>query len=456
MSEKINKLVDAKLDDYFDGYLYSQDLRELKDEIASDLIASAEDKVAEGMTEQQAVEQAFKDFGDIDMAIDDVLDNLDDEPHEQQAKHASSWGHHIDIDDNGIRVDKGKVLNINDDGITVNNGKTIKIDEDGVKLGNMVIDSDGIKFGGKTKKNVVNFKDLDDLDVDFDDNFDTTVNVESLPMTDMAEFDLDEINNLDISYINASLKVLATSGDKVVVKEYMSRKNPEYQVKTDIDGNTLKIIQGKVPHFLPLKIKVQILVPKTFAGNLRVLNQSGSLQIRDFKFLNDAQIDVHSGMIYLDNVHMNQLLLNTTSGKVTLEDLKVKKNLNLQAKSSVVNLSDVASPNFQYVVKSGTIRGYDLVGAGKISAKSGTIKANFAKVSGDISCDSNSGRIKLQMPEDDSYNFDLEAQSGTVKMEVPANYKHDILSLKEGTVGNDPQYNLRVRAKSGTIKVEAD
>lgn len=448
MSEKINKLVDTKLDDYFDGYLYSQDLRELKDEISSDLIAAAEDNVEEGLSEEEAVDQAFKDFGDIDMAIDDVLDEADDDKSKQHATHTNTWGHHIDVDDHGIRIDKGKVLNINDDGITVNNGKTIKIDEDGVKLGNMVIDSDGIKFDGKTKTDFVNFDD------DFDDNFDTEVNVESLPLTDMSEFDVDDVRNLDISYVNASLKLLPTSADKIVIREYMSRKNPEYQVKTDLVGNTLKIIQGKVPHFLPLKIKVQVLVPKSFAGNLRVINQSGSLQVQDLKHLNDAQIEVHSGTIYLDSLKLKQLLLSTTSGKITLEDLTVKENLDLESKSSVINLSDVACPNFKYVVKSGTIRGFDLSGAGKLSAKSGTIKVNFQELTGDVTCDSNSGRIKLQMPEADSYNFDLEAQSGTVKMAVPANYKHDVLSLKEGTVGNAPQYNLKVRAKSGTIKVE--
>lgn len=66
MNEKLNSLVDAKLDKIFVDYPATKDLTELREEVASDLIASAQDKLKDGKSEEDAVEQAFADFGDIE------------------------------------------------------------------------------------------------------------------------------------------------------------------------------------------------------------------------------------------------------------------------------------------------------------------------------------------------------------------------------------------------------
>ena len=73
MNEKINELVDKRLKDIFSDYPDNKDLNELEAELRSDLIASAEDKLTSEMTEQEAVAQAFKTFGDIDEVITQVL-----------------------------------------------------------------------------------------------------------------------------------------------------------------------------------------------------------------------------------------------------------------------------------------------------------------------------------------------------------------------------------------------
>lgn len=448
MSEKINKLVEEKLDKIFADYPTTKDLTELKEELLSDLIASAEDKLASESDEEAAVEKAFRDFGDIDDVITQVLQDDDSNTKE---KHQTSH-HRIDLDDEGVRIDNGKTLNIDSNGITINDGKSVRIDSDGVKLGNMVIDEDEISFGNHKKTNFDNF------DAHFkaqfnDTDFDTEVHVESLPLADTNELDLTDIKTIAIAYESAVLKVLPTKGDKIVVREYMSRANPDYQVRTKVVGDTLKIVQGKIPHFLPLKIKVQVLIPNNFSGQLKVNDHSGNLTVQNLSSIDETLINVRSGMVNVRNMVVKKLLISSASGKIVLEDLNASQQLAIESKSSVVNLDNVYSPNYSISAKSGTIKTVDLGGAGKINAKSGIIKVDFAKVTGNVSVENVSGTIKLTMPENDSYNFDLEAQSGTVKIHQTAKFKHDVLSLKEGTVGNDPQYTLTARAKSGTIKV---
>ncbi|GEO62904.1 DUF4097 family beta strand repeat-containing protein [Companilactobacillus nantensis] len=449
MSEMINKLVDEKLTKIFADYPTTDDLKELQEELSSDLIASAEDKITAETTEQAAVDQAFQEFGDIDEVISQVLDEHDDNETENHY-HKTIHEHHIDLDDDGIRIDNGKILNIDEDGLTINNGKTVRIDGDGVKLGNMVINENGINFHGQSQPKT----SFDEFNAKFNNNaYDTEVHVESLPLTDESEFAVEDINKVDVTYENADVKILPTKGTKIMIHEYMSRTNPDYQVKTDLVDDTLVIKQGRWPHFLPLKVKVQILLPESFAGKVRVNNRSGNLLMQNLSQLDSALINVKSGIVNIRNLKLDQLLINASSGKVVMEDLNISNDLSVESRSGVIKLDNVYSPNYNILARSGTIKGIDLGGGGKITAKSGTIKLEFAKITSNVAVTNNSGTVRLTMPEHDSYNFDLEAKSGTVKMNHAANYKHDVQSLKEGTVGTDPLYNLSVRAISGTIKV---
>jgi len=450
MSEMINKLVDEKLTKIFADYPDTEDLQELREELASDLIASAEDKKNADMTEEDAVTAAFQEFGDIDEVIDQVLDDSHDK-NESNHYHKTIHEHHIDLDDDGIRIDNGKLLNIDDDGITINNGKTIRINSDGVKLGNMFINEDGINFNGKQTNAKETF---DDVNARFNDaDYDTEVHVESLPLTDESEFSPVGIEKIDIDYEDVDLKILPTRSHKIVVREYMSRTNPDYQVKTDIVDDTLVIKQGRIPHFLPLKIKVQVLIPQDFNGKMRVTNRNGSLLLQNLDNIDQALINVRSGLVNIRNIAINQLLIKSMSGKTVLEDVTAKDLLSIDSRSGIIRLDDVFSPDYNIVANSGTIKGLDLSGAGSVTAKSGTIKIEFEKITSDVNVSNNSGTVRLIMPEHDSYNFDLEARSGVVKMNHASSLKHDVQSLKEGTVGTNPQYNLTVKANSGTIKV---
>jgi len=453
MNEKINELVDKRLKDIFSDYPDNKDLNELEAELRSDLIASAEDKLTSEMTEQEAVAQAFKTFGDIDEVITQVLDES------QKGKvHINQKGDHfIDINDDGIKIDNGKILNINDDGISINNGKTIELNEDGIKIGKMRISEDGIDFGNGKKKSFVDFDDKDMFD-NFDDkfkdvDFDTEINVESLKMTNERSFSATDIEQLDISYDSAAVKLLPTSGDKIILREYMSRNNPKYQAKVDMDDGTLTIIQGQIPHFLPLKIRVQVLIPRNMQLNLSAISHSGNVELQKLD-LKNIKVSVHSGLLNVRDVNAESLLIKASSGKIVLEDLEVNGDLLVKAGSSVIRLDNVTSSNYVLEANSGTIKAVDLNGGGQINAKSGIIKVDFGEITKDISIRNSSGTVRLNMPSDVSYNFDLEASSGIVKMNESATYKHDVQGLKEGIVGTDPSFNLTARVKSGTIKVD--
>jgi hypothetical protein len=457
MSEEIKTLVNQRLNKIFKDYTETAELNDLKEELASDLMSSAEDKMTDDTTSEEAVAKAFKEFGDIDEVINQVVnDNHENEHH----KHAA--GHTFNIDDSGISIDNGKLLNITDDGITVNNGKTIKITDEGVKFGNLVINDNGINFNGKLKPSKKSKDDFDsyfdgafdDFDKDFDDDdFNTEVHVETLPLTDEYEFDYTDLDKIKINYTSADVRIMATDDDKIKVSEYISRPNPNYQMRTDVSDGILKINQGSIPHFLPLKIRVKIMLPKGYTKALQIFNASGNLQIQSVKNLEKVAVECHSGAVYLNNLESQNLMFDISSGKLTLDHVLAKEQLTISDRSGLVNMDTVATPKFNISSRSGSVNAIDLNGAGNILVKSGTVHINFAQITDDVNVENSSGTVKLKMPENDSYKFDLEAKDGIVHMKQKAELVHDIMNLKEGTVGDDPQYQLTVRAKSGIIKV---
>ncbi|WP_334328808.1 DUF4097 family beta strand repeat-containing protein [Companilactobacillus sp. HBUAS59699] len=455
MNKKIVELVKTKLSEIFEDYPHNPDIHELAEELKSDLIASAEDKLVDGKSEEAAVEEAFEEFGDINDLIDEVMQ--DDQTESQN-------GHHIDIDPSGITVDGGEKLKINKNGVFVNRGKSFKADgsgvtigdgkifradENGVKLGNMTIDGRGINFD----QNKNNVKDtFSKFDEQFDHHVDTEIYVETLDLVNEVAFDTDEIDRLDINYNSATVRVLPIEGDQVILREYMSRTNPDYFARTRNENGTLIIAQGRYPRFLHLKVRTQILIPQKFAGDMRISTIAGNLHVTGINGLGIVKATINSGNGYFDNISVENLSIRNQSGRVRLENIKANNALELSAHSGSIRLNNVLGRVFDINAHSGAIRGEGLSGSGKIYDHSGTIAIEIRELTGDIMAESHSGTVKMHMVND-NYNFDLQTKSGTVHAPQAAILKHDTLDFKDGHVGNDPMYTVSGKATSGTVKL---
>ncbi|KRK65442.1 hypothetical protein FC72_GL000911 [Companilactobacillus tucceti DSM 20183] len=458
MNEKIIKLVNEKLNDIFEDYPKTADINELAEELQSDLVASAEDKVSEGKSAEDAVKESFVEFGDITELIDDVLsENNDDSAAEDN-------GHRIDINQSGITIDggdklkidktgmfinKGKSFKADGSGVSIGDGKIFKADENGVKLGNMTIDGRGINFD-QNKENVSEtFSKFDDQ---FDHSVDTEVYVETLDLVNEQEFLVDDVERLDIAYGSATVRVLPSNGDKIILREYMSRNNPDYFARTSFGSGTLRINQGRYPRFLHLKIRVQILIPSNFKNSMRIANSSGQLYMNNITGLDTIKATINSGNGYFKNISVNNLSVSNHSGRIKLANVKANGDLQLDDHSGSLRVDNVFGSRFDIKAHSGSIRGEGLGGSGSLITHSGTIALNITDLTGDIKAESNSGTVKLTMLLN-NYYFDLQAKNGIVKSPENAILKHDTVSFKDGQVGSDPMYKLEGKASSGIVKL---
>ncbi|APX72995.1 DUF4097 domain-containing protein [Companilactobacillus allii] len=456
MNEKIVDLVKEKLSEIFEDYPQTSDIHELAAELKSDLISSAEDKFKDGMSEESAVDKAFDEFGDITDLIDDVMQ---DDPEEN-----SNEGHHIDINQSGITIDGGDKLKIDKkgvfinkgnsfradgSGVSINNGKVFRADENGVKVGNMTIDGRGINFEKNKSKVNDTFSKFDES---FDHNVDTEIYVETLDLVNEKSFEISDIKRLDISYGFATVKILPSNGDKVILREYMSRNNPDYFARTKVDEGTLKIKQGRFPKFLHLKVRTQILIPKTFLGDMRITSVAGNLYIDGISNMGIIKTTINSGNGYFNNVSVNNFSVKAQSGKIKIKNVKADDLLQLLAHSGAIRIENVLGNEFEIKAHSGSVRGEKLGGSGTIESHSGAVTLSISELTGDLNIDSHSGAVKLNMLTD-NYKFDLQAKSGTVRSPEGAILNHDTFDFKDGFIGDNPVHTINARALSGAVKL---
>ncbi|AKP66475.1 DUF4097 family beta strand repeat-containing protein [Companilactobacillus ginsenosidimutans] len=458
MTKKILELIDTRINDIFEDYPQTEDLHELSQELTSDLLASAEDKVKAGLTEENAVDEAFDNFGDIEDLIDQTI-NIDDSDEDDPYK--------VDIDKKGIRVDNGKKLRIDNSGVFINQGKTLSIDsngmsvnngeffkadKNGVKLGNYHFDSNGVTNTEDTVATKVNDY-FDQFDKEFDNNLNTEVYVESLKLVNEQKFSIEELNHLDVTYKSVELTVLPISGNKVILREYMSRNNSNYYAHSLISNHVLSIAQGNYPNLLPLKARVQVLIPTSFIGGLRLSNGSGTANLYDLKNLETIKVDLNSGVARLKNISTGNLAIISKSGSAKLDNVKSDDLLKVYVKSGTVKFNNLLANAIDITAISGSIRGQNLVGGGNIKSHSGIISISVKDLTQDLHLNAKSGAIKITCVPELNYSFDISAKSGIVHAPAMATKIHDTQSFKDGSVGDDPKFTIYAMAVSGAIKL---
>ncbi|MDQ7936927.1 DUF4097 family beta strand repeat-containing protein [Lactiplantibacillus sp. WILCCON 0030] len=452
MTEKIEQLVVMRLNTYFKTQTMTPALTELKTELATDLNEAANDKAANGRDPEAAVAEAFSDFGDINA----LIQQINAENGNNQNLHA----HHVVMDDDGIEINDGETLKINADGIYLNGGRSFSADADGVSINNGAIkaDSDGLKLGNIViNSDGINRQTQPDFRPDFGEPV-PPVNLageyhDSLSLVNEQRFELATIKDLSIAYRSARVKVLPTVGgeDEIIVREYMNHNNAAYNAVTTQTGSALTIEQGKVPFLIPLRVHVQILIPVKFTGDLKLASHSGSVLMAGLPQLKRVNLRVTSGSCKVDTVVAQAFSADVVSGSLAMNHVQVAEQLGMLVKSGRLKMTAVQAGQYTVNVTSGSIQGTQLIGSGSWTARSGSMKLAFDQLTGNLNLNAKSGTIKFELPADASYHYELEAHSGRVIAPANAQPEHLADGYQTGQVGAAPKYKVQGRTTSGSI-----
>lgn len=252
-------------------------------------------------------------------------------------------------------------------------------------------------------------------------------------LVNTQEIPLDKIKDIDISYVSDRITLLDHSSDQVVVKEYMSKDDPDYYADITVSEGTLRIASGKRNTMGAMfSSYVEIYLPASYQGGLSISTISGKIQSETARTLSSFHAKSTSGALKLEAVNAPSVTLNTVSGSIQCTEIMGK----LRAKTT-----------------SGSIHIGRYSGEGECSSTSGGVQVVFSQLSGNFTASSMSGGIRLSVPKDSSFYVSASSTSGGVT--VP-NSDQVTRSKRqaEGSVGNSPAVLLKATTISGGIHIE--
>ena len=176
-----------------------------------------------------------------------------------------------------------------------------------------------------------------------------------------------------------------------------------------------------------------------------VKNKNGFINIGFYN--TSLTLDVYVPKTYSKSIHVN-----TTSGKLTIEQLSLA-SFSFNSVSGDMNLNSVNTNDTVIGTTSGNIKLDAFTGNLKFNSVSGGLSANYTAFNNNISVSSVSGSSTLTLPANSEFHLNFNSTSGNLNNAFPivsngTSRRHDV----EGTVGSDTN-NVTIETTSGNSSI---
>jgi hypothetical protein len=281
----------------------------------------------------------------------------------------------------------------------------------------------------------------------------TVYALEDLPLVNTETLSLEGVESLTLSYGHDDLVLRESESGDLVIKEYMNRDNSRYFARVSRAGGAVRIRQGRRPwlHW-NWKARAEIYLPRSFRGDLRIANASGTLAAdADLLGYRTVDITVSSGEVFLKEVSGETVSIHISSGEMELRALR--GNSFISVSSGRLRLDQVTGGETHIKVSSGRLRigalegqaAFELTsgnvvvdrarggmegrvssgilelrdfsGPGSFRVSSGNLRMNLGELREDLRFRLSSGTIDLGIPLDIPFNLDAETSSGSVQVD---------------------------------------
>lgn len=254
------------------------------------------------------------------------------------------------------------------------------------------------------------------------------------------EIPLDKAKSLQITYGSKNIKVYQAKDNVILIKEYL------YSNKKEAQAEAVYGEDGKVS------------VTGGSAWNLIFFGfgLGGEERIEVFipeKGLKELSIETGSGNVKWTGADTRNISFRTGSGNLTVE--QIKGTSELHAGSGNIKVEKIEGA-IQAGTGSGGITLEDFAGSGCMKAGSGNIKVEAVQIRGDLELETNSGNIKLELPENLSgCQFNINAGSGNIHTDFDKQLSFNKKgNSAQGTFGEEALYHIRAKAGSGNVRIE--
>ncbi len=263
---------------------------------------------------------------------------------------------------------------------------------------------------------------------------------------------LSDVAHLTINYSAADIVLQSTDRSELTVREYMLVDEASYYAHVKHEDDTLAIIAGERPARDNLNIRIELEIPTTYHGRLEISSVSGPIEIDNLHKLRSLAITSTSGAISLDDVETSSLSIDSITGTIKGRSLTAD-DYTINAMSGNIHLMNTRG-NYSVRCSAGSLKLDDAHGHGRFEVTSGTAKLCFAEVDGNLSAESSAGSVRLQVPRELDYGFNLETSIGSLKTPDNAHYSNNERNYQTGAIGNPSDSMISMMTVVGSLALE--
>ncbi len=322
------------------------------------------------------------------------------------------------------------------------------------------------------------FKDFadtfDNNMVNFADTLENNIGITAKDIDTQKSSSLNGIQSLDVSGTFASIKFIKSEGQEIKVHLHGAvRSTGTFVPGLDMskNGSRLSFKMNNSPGNLSINasnLVLDVYLPDSFTGEVQLTSISGDIYVNGYNFkdinchttsgeikiqkgknMKNVSCETVSGDIALSEVASSKVSADTSSGSIQLTTISAELNLN--SVSGDITLKEVSSDKISVETSSGNLRLDTFSAEMDLNSVSGDISVAFKELKNDLTVNSISGSIKLNLP--DKADFKLKAQSGSGTISNSFSMKQTKTGNRntlEGLV-NSGKYQIDLATVSGNI-----
>ncbi len=206
-------------------------------------------------------------------------------------------------------------------------------------------------------------------------------------------------------------------------------------------------------------------------GSLKAKSSSGEVTVEDSTFSGGADVSSSFGDVTVTGLKAGTVDARTNSGKVELHDLEIRNDLTAHSDFGDVEVFRSAADYYDLDTNSGKVTAEDARGRIKarsgfgdinirgtdaildLSTSSGSIEFTGSLAAGTSTLHTNFGDIRVNLPHDAQFRFDLTTNFGDVECGFSATTSRSDTTHLEGAVGEGGPL-LQASTNSGSIRVQ--
>jgi lia operon protein LiaG len=264
--------------------------------------------------------------------------------------------------------------------------------------------------------------------------------VGTVEVDEERSFPLSGVDALEAFSTSADIRFVKDGGDEIRYHLHGTARGNTKSIPTlAVESTGKRLSAGSKPPSRLIgsfssNLILEVYLPDAYSGSISIRSVSGKIELPSGGY-EDVAVETTSGGINLSGVGASEIEIETTSGAISAEGL--------------------VTSSFGVKSTSGGIRASGVLGRVNARSTSGSIDLTYRELSDDADIDETSGRVRIRLPDDASFELDVRTTSGGIECEFPITI--DDASGRErnrlnGTVGSGGP-EISIRTVSGGVEV---